>query len=159
MNFSTNINTIFEIHEPKNWKFWNFFFERRICLICMIKKTPLFFFEGLKMEYRIVASRSMCYYSENQRFCFLKTRLLSCRISFFRSKTFLFFKIESWNFQHLFEKEFISTQIRQWIEKMEIKIVWMRWMSWNFVRFHYPLFQTVAESFSFLSWKTKKFYY
>ena len=28
---------------------------------------------------------------------------------FFRNKTFLFFKIESWNFQHLFEKEFRET--------------------------------------------------
>ena len=30
-------------------------------------------------------------------------------IFFFRNKTFLFFKIESWNFQHLFEKEFHET--------------------------------------------------
>ena len=29
--------------------------------------------------------------------------------TFFRNKTFLFFKIESWNFQHLFEKEFCET--------------------------------------------------
>ena len=29
---------------------------------------------------------------------------------FFRNKTFLFFKIESWNFQHLFEKEFQLNQ-------------------------------------------------
>ena len=28
---------------------------------------------------------------------------------FFRNKTFLFFKIESWNFQHLFEIEFCET--------------------------------------------------
>ena len=34
----------------------------------------------------------------------------------------------------------------------------MSWMNWNFVRFHKILFQTDAESFSFLSWKTKKFY-
>ena len=82
---------------------------------------------------------------------------------FFRNKTFLFYKIESWNFQHLFEKEFHETSqnfnsIRQPIEKMEITIVWMSWMSWNFVRFHEILFQADAESFSFLSWKTKKFY-
>ena len=31
-------------------------------------------------------------------------------------------------------------------------------MSWNFVRFHEFQFQTEPESFSFLSWKTKKFY-
>ena len=79
---------------------------------------------------------------------------------FFRNKTFLFFKIESWNFQHLFEKEFCETSqnfnsIRQPIEKMKITIVWM---SWNFVRFHEVLFWTDAESFSILSWKTKKFY-
>ena len=29
--------------------------------------------------------------------------------SFHRNKTFLFFKIESWNFQHFFEKEFHDT--------------------------------------------------
>ena len=84
-------------------------------------------------------------------------------MTFFRNKTFLFFKIESWNFQHLFEKEFRETSqnfnsIRQVIEKIEMTIVWMSWMSWNFVRFHEILFQTDAESFSFLSWKTKKFY-
>ena len=32
----------------------------------------------------------------------------------------------------------------------------MSWMSWNFVRCYEILFQTDAESFSFLSWKTKK---
>ena len=31
-------------------------------------------------------------------------------------------------------------------------------MCWNFVRFHEIYFQTDSESFSFLSWKTKKFY-
>ena len=75
-------------------------------------------------------------------------------------KLSLFSKIESWNFQYLFEKEFCETSqnfnsIRQLIEKVKIKIVWM---SLNFVRFHEIHFQTDAESFSFLSWKTKKFY-
>ena len=32
------------------------------------------------------------------------------------------------------------------------------WLSWNFVRFHEILFQTDAQSFSFLTWKIKKFY-
>ena len=55
---------------------------------------------------------------------------------FFRNKTFLFFKIESWNFKHLFEKEFRETSqnfnsIRQPIEKLEIKFYWMSWMSWS----------------------------
>ena len=34
----------------------------------------------------------------------------------------------------------------------------MSWKSWNFVRFHEIPFQTDAESFCFLSWKTKQFY-
>ena len=38
-------------------------------------------------EYCIVASRSTCYYSENQKFAFLKSLLLTCHI-FFRNKTF-----------------------------------------------------------------------
>ena len=68
---------------------------------------------------------------------------------------------ENWNFQLLFEKEFGETSqnfnsIRQSIEKMEITIVWMSWMSWNFVRFPEILFPTDAESFSFLSWKTRQ---
>ena len=42
---------------------------------------------------------------------------------FFRNKTFLFFKIESWNFQHLFEMKFRETSqnfnsIRQPIKKI-----------------------------------------
>ena len=46
--------------------------------------------------------------------------------------------------------------IRQLIEKLKITIVWMGWMKWTFVRFHEIQFQKDAESFSFLSWKTKK---
>ena len=75
---------------------------------------------------------------------------------FFRNRTFLFYKIESWSFQHLFENEFREPSqnfisIRHAIEKMKITIVWI----WNFVRFLSIGFQTDAESFSFLSWKTK----
>ena len=50
MKFSTNINTIFEIHDPKKLKFLKNYFEQIICLIFMIKKH-LYFFECLKMEY------------------------------------------------------------------------------------------------------------
>ena len=46
--------------------------------------------------------------------------------------------------------------IRQPIEIMKVTIVWMSWLSWNFVRSHEILFQTDTESLSFLSWKTKK---
>ena len=79
--------------------------------------------------------------------------------TFFFGINLLFFEIEDWNFQNLFEKEFRETSIRKPIEKMKIKIVWiLSWISWNLVRFHEIQFQTDAESFSSLSWKTKKFY-
>ena len=53
---------------------------------------------------------------------------------FNRNNFFLFFKIESWNFQHLFEKAFGETSqnfnsIRKSIEKLKKTIVWMSWMS------------------------------
>ena len=57
---------------------------------------------------------------------------------FFMNKTFLFFKIE-----------------KQLLFSFFLSVVWL---SWNFVRFHEILFQTDTESFSSLSWKTKKFY-
>ena len=41
-------------------------------------------------NYRIVTSRSTCYYSGNQKFCFLKSRLLTCRIFFLGTKLFCF---------------------------------------------------------------------
>ena len=37
---------------------------------------------------------------------FLKSRLLACRIFFFRNKTFLFLKIEIWNIQHFIDLGF-----------------------------------------------------
>ena len=82
---------------------------------------------------------------------------------FFRNKTFLFFKIESWNFQVQFEIKIRETSqnfnsfssFRQLLFSFFLSVVWL---SWNFVSFHEILFQTDAESFSFLSWKTKQFY-
>ena len=47
-----------------------------------------FIFRNKHMKYRIVASRSTCYYSGNQKFCFLKSRLLTCRIFFLGTKLF-----------------------------------------------------------------------
>jgi hypothetical protein len=75
----------------------------------------------------------------------------------------LFFKIESWIFQHLFEIEVRKTSqdfnsfssFRQLLFSFFLSVVWL---SWNFVKFHEILFQTDAESFSFLSWKIKKSY-
>ena len=42
--------------------------------------------------YSIVASTNTCYYSENQIFCFLKSRIVTCWF-FFRKKPFLFVEI------------------------------------------------------------------
>ena len=65
----------------------------------------------------------------------------------FRNKTFLFFKIESWNFQHLFENEFRETSqsfnsFRQLLCTFFLLVVWL---SWNFVRFHKFKFQTEPQ--------------
>ena len=65
---------------------------------------------------------------------------------FFRIKTFWFFKIESWNFQHLFDIECGS--FRQFFS---IRCL-------TELKFQEIFFLTDAENFSFLSWKTKKFY-
>ena len=84
------------------------------------------------------------------------------KIFLFRNKTFLYFKIESWNFQYLFEIEFGETSkncnsfsvFRQLLFSFFLMVVWL---TWNFVRFHEILFQTDSERFRLLSWK-KKFY-
>ena len=73
---------------------------------------------------------------------------------FFRNKTFLFFKKENWNFQHLSEKNPWITRFQ--LRQLKITIVWISWMSSNFVRFHQILFHTNSKSFSFISWKTEK---
>ena len=49
-------------------------------------------------RYRIVASTNTCYYSKNQMFYFLKSRILACRNFFFRNKTFLIVVRISLNF-------------------------------------------------------------
>ena len=61
-------------------------------------------------------------------------------------KTFLFFKIEIWNFQHLFETEIHETWqnfnsfslFRQLLFSFFLSVVCL---SWNFVRFHDFFFQ------------------
>ena len=55
-----------------------------------------------KRTYRKVASRSTCYYSENQKSCIFKSQLLTCH-TFFRNKTFMFVKIDDWNFVRFHE--------------------------------------------------------
>ena len=81
---------------------------------------------------------------------------------FFRNKTFFLFqdrklklsasvwKMISWNLTKL-----QLIQLIQFLFSFCLSVVWL---SWNFVRFHEIIFQTDAENFSILSWKTKKFY-
>ena len=64
------------------------------CII--LKWTKLNGFGGIESgrinnpTYCIVASRSMCYYSENQNFCFFKSRILTCCNFFLGTKLFCF---------------------------------------------------------------------
>ena len=51
---------------------------------------------------------------------------------FYRNKTFLFFKIESWNFQHLFEKK-IREALKNFNSFRQF-LFFNVWLSWNFVR-------------------------
>ena len=43
-------------------------------------------------RYHIVTSRSTCYYSGNQKFCFLKSRLVTCRTFLLGTKPFFVFQ-------------------------------------------------------------------
>ena len=83
--------------------------------------------------------------------CTLEVRL---KKYFFRNKTFLFFTIQRWNFQYLFEIEFreISQNINSFRLFRQLLFSFFLWV----VRFHEFLFQTDFESFSFLPWKTKQ---
>ena len=72
---------------------------------------------------------------------------------FFRNKTF-----GSCLKKNFVKPHKIPTQSDNRLKKWKLTIVWISWISWNFVRFHEIPFQTDSESFSFLSWKTKKFY-
>ena len=69
----------------------------------------------------------------------------------------MFFKIENWNFQHLFEKRILWQNFNPFINGYKIwkqKFAeWAEWVEilWGFTKF---LFQIDSESFNFLSWKT-----
>ena len=98
--------------------------------------------EGLKIWEEGAKAFTENWVSKQSCFVLILKPVHSWIISYlFRNKTFLFFKIESWDFQHLFKKgiswNLTKFQLNQTTDKqMEIKIVWMSWMSWNFVRFH-----------------------
>ena len=127
---------------------WNLNFHHHLhCTVVAVSSFMLFQKPSLKIG--LVNKTFLFWYWQRLNF-------------FFSGVFFLFFKIESWNFQNLFEKEFRETSqnfnsIRQPIEKMKITIVWISWMSWNFVRFHEIQFQTDVESLSFYLEKQKCF--
>ena len=80
---------------------------------------------------------------------------------FFRNIIFLFYKTECWNFQHQFEKEFCETsknvKVFSWFRQFLFPFFY--WLSdWDEILLAFTefLFQTDAENFSFVSWKTKK---
>ena len=78
---------------------------------------------------------------------------------FFRNKTFLFVKIESWNFQHIFDLEVRETLQNfssfRWLFLWGVKVVWM---NWNFVIFHGIKNQRDAINFRLLYWQKKSCY-
>ena len=91
------------------------------------------------LKYRIVPSRNTCYYSENQKirksenqiFCFLKSRILTCRIFFLGTKLFCLLsewaeKNDTWQTHDVFSKHlfsahldnfyFLTPHVTNWIE-------------------------------------------
>ena len=78
--------------------------------------------QWITIKYCKVASRSMRYCSGNQKFCILKSLLLTCRIFFLGTKLF---KIESWNFQHLIDLRFREpSQNFSWFGQLLLILDW-----------------------------------
>ena len=81
---------------------------------------------------------------------------------FFRNKTFLFVKIEIWNFQHLFDLLFRETchnfsLFGQLLFPLE-NVIWMFvWMSWNFEDFTKFYFKQLLKILAFYLDKQKSF--
>jgi hypothetical protein len=73
---------------------------------------------------------------------------------FFRNQSFLFFKIEGWNVQHLFEIKFRETSQNFNSFSLLRQLLFLIFSIGCLIEF-----QTASERFSFLSWKTKKFYF
>ena len=84
--------------------------------------------------------------------CWLKKELAMVHFNiFFRNKTFLFVKIEIWNFQHLCIWFRISWNLTKF-QLIQTTFIPHRnscmnvvWMSWNFVRFHEILNQNIRK--------------
>ena len=106
----------------KFWRFHKFFFKQilKVSAFYLEKQKSIIPKNNFFREVHPKPSRKI--ESVNKAFLFWYWKLL--KKYFFRNKTFLFFKIESWNFQNQFEKEFRETSqsfnsIRQPIEKNE----------------------------------------
>ena len=105
------------LERPNYWPFWtlmaissrNFLYNRAIF------KMRLGKFVGLGKGYQgkefLVCSITQNLHWKLGQLMPSFGSILAVRLKklFFRNKTFLFFKIESWNFQKLFEKEFCET--------------------------------------------------
>ena len=124
---------------------------------------------GIQFFFSVLPSRAI-YTRRVKRKCgifWLKKQLSMVHVTlqiFFRNKTFLFVKIESWNFQQLFDIQFWETL--QNFSSFRLRFRWhflwvirAVWMSWNFVRFHEITNQRDAENLRFLSWQTKKYFF
>ena len=89
LNFSTNINTIFEIHDPKKLKFLKFVFEQMICLIFMIKKNTCIFLKVWKWstydQLQLLASEAPCSFISKNHMKSLKPGHHIAKILLFRT--------------------------------------------------------------------------
>ena len=75
---------------------------------------------------------------------------------FFKNNTFLFFYIESSSFQHLIE--FCETFQNFNSFSLFRQLLFSFFSIGGLIELKFCTFQTDSESFTFLSWKTKRFY-
>ena len=167
LNFaSLSENLDFNNHKLKNASLGNFLYQTRLFLKIVLKYYLLVRVVTNKVLLFICSFWSYWYQNLHWKLgqqvpsfgsilAFLETNGL--KNFFFRNKTFLFFKIESWNFQQLFENDLfkphkISThsaysdncyfhfyyRLSDWVE-----ILWG-------LRFHQILFQKDAENQLFI---------
>ena len=87
-----------------------------------------------------------------------KTTILLIWLKLYIFRNILFFKIESWNFQHLLDIQFHKTY-KIWAYNNNFYYIFFLWvvsLRWNFLRFHEILNQINANNLSCLFDKQKK---
>ena len=159
--------------EPTNYfhDLWVYFIGIQIGIFfCKINTYLAFIFVYLDLNWECQPRRKYYSWNQNNIRIFrilskpsLKTpsfgSILAVRLKnifFFRNKTFLFFNFSlKLNFV---KPHKISTYLAYSDNCYFHLFLSVVWLSWNFARFHEIQFQTEPKSFSFLSWKTKKFY-